>query len=133
MKQKDKGKGGLRKLGTNIIIFAIGNFASKMMNYFLLPFYTSILSQTEYGVYDIVITTVNLLYPIFSLLITEATMRFTLDKEYNSKKVFTLSFIVTTIGFGFYLLMSPLILLSKSYGDYYLYFVIYQLFLSHIE
>lgn len=130
MKQKDKGKGGLRKLGTNIIIFAIGNFASKMMNYFLLPFYTSILSQTEYGVYDIVITTVNLLYPIFSLLITEATMRFTLDKEYNSKKVFTLSFIVTTIGFGFYLLMSPLILLSKSYGDYYLYFVIYQLLLS---
>ena len=54
-------KCGIRRLGSNIVLFAIGSFASKFMGYFLLPFYTSILSTEEYGIYDLVITTVNLI------------------------------------------------------------------------
>lgn len=77
---------GMRKLGKNMLIFSIGSFASKMMGYFLIPFYTAILSNAEYGVYDIVVTTVNLVFPIFTLLITESTMRFALDKDSNCKK-----------------------------------------------
>lgn len=123
-------KKGLRKLGSNIIIFTIGSFASKMMNYFLLPFYTSILTQAEYGVYDIVATTSNLLYPFTTLLITEATMRFTLDREYDRKKVFTLSVVVTGIGFLVFVICSPLILLSQAYKAYYIHFLLYHFFVT---
>lgn len=123
-------KKGLRKLGSNIIIFTIGSFASKMMNYFMLPFYTSILTQAEYGTFDIIATTSNLLYPFTTLLITEATMRFALDKKYDSAKVFSLSIIVSFTGFFIYLIFSPLILLSKLYNVYYLHFVMYHLFVT---
>lgn len=118
---------GVNKLGVNLLIFTIGSFASKLMNYFLLPFYTSVLTQTEYGVYDIVITTGNLLFPLFTLLITEATMRFALDRDIDNKKIFTISAIVVGVGCIIYLIMSPLLLLSEVFRHYYLYFVFYQI------
>lgn len=118
---------GMRKLGKNMLIFSIGSFASKMMGYFLIPFYTAILSNAEYGVYDIVVTTVNLVFPIFTLLITESTMRFALDKDSNCKKIFTLSFLTVCVGTLIAIAFSPLILLSNVYKEYYWFFVGYYL------
>lgn len=123
-------KKGLKKLGNNIIIFLLGSFASKMMNYFMLPFYTSILTQTEYGIYDIVATTSNLLYPFTTLLITEATMRFALDKVYDRKKVLSLSILTSGLGFIGFLIISPLILFSALYKVYYFHFVLFHFFVT---
>ena len=127
MENNRKGENSpLKKLGGNILIFAIGSFACKLMGYVMLPFYTSVLSQAEYGAYDIVLTTSNLLMPIFTLLITEATFRFALDKENDSRKVFTLSVYTVSVGLLVYVAFSPLILLSKAYKQYYLHFIIYH-------
>jgi len=117
--------GGVKKLGKNIVIFSIGSFASKLAGYLLLPFYTSILSTAEYGIYDIVLTTVNLLFPIVTLLITEATMRFSLEKETDKRKVFSISLLILLFGMIAMLAISPVILLSSVYKKYYIYFVIY--------
>ena len=69
----------------NIGILTISNFASKVLVFLLVPLYTSILSTDEVGTYDLVASTVTLLYPVFTVNIVDAVMRFSMDKV-NSKE-----------------------------------------------
>lgn len=69
----------------NIGILTISNFASKVLVFLLVPLYTSILSTDEMGIYDLVVSTVTLLYPILTANIVDAVMRFSMDKA-NSKE-----------------------------------------------
>ena len=65
-----------KKLLTDTGLFAVSNFGSKILTFVLLPVYTSILTTEEYGFADIVISTINLLYPVLTLSIFDATLRF---------------------------------------------------------
>lgn len=90
--------GNYKKLGKNVILLTIGNFASKVLSFLLVPLYTSVLTTEEYGVADILTTSINLILPIFTLLVYEAVMRFALDKESDKKQVFSVGLYTTTIG-----------------------------------
>lgn len=75
-------KGGSTKLGyllKNTGVLAIGNFASKILVFLMLPLYTAVLSTAEYGSYDIIFSSVSLLVPILTLNISEALVRFPLE------------------------------------------------------
>lgn len=69
----------------NIGILSVSNFSSKILIFLLVPVYTSILSTREYGIYDLIISTVQLLFPLFTLNIIDSVMRFCMDKQ-NSKR-----------------------------------------------
>ena len=71
----------------NIGILTISNFASKILVFLLVPLYTSVLSTEEYGIYDMVVATTQLVFPLLSLNIVDAVMRFTMDKSKNGKQV----------------------------------------------
>ena len=49
-----------RYLMKNTIIFTLGNFGSKLISFFLIPLYTNVLTTTEYGVVDLVVTVARL-------------------------------------------------------------------------
>lgn len=70
-----------KQLIKNMGLLTIGNFASKLLSFFLVPLYTNVLSTQEYGTFDIIVTTVSLLLPILSVNIIEAVLRFPLDKQ----------------------------------------------------
>lgn len=74
----------------NLVILTISNFASKILVFLLVPLYTNILSTTEYGIYDLVISTISLSGPILSLNIVDAVMRFMMDKNYDKNEVATI-------------------------------------------
>jgi O-antigen/teichoic acid export membrane protein len=74
----------------NIGLLTISNFGGKILTFLLVPLYTSILSTVEYGSYDIVITTINLLTPILTLKISESVMRFSLEKNSDIKEIFSI-------------------------------------------
>ncbi len=74
-------------LAKNVGILSISNFASKILVFFMVPIYTSVLSTTDYGIYDLIRTTISILIPIFSANIGEGVMRFALDKETDKKSV----------------------------------------------
>ena len=59
------------KLFKNSIIFAIGNFGSKIINLILVPFYTFYLTTNQYGKVDLLSTMVTLFVPIISISISE--------------------------------------------------------------
>lgn len=76
----------------NMGILTISNFASKILIFLLVPLYTTVLSTVEYGTYDLAVSTVTLLYPILSLNIVDAVMRFSMDKEYSKEKIAVIGF-----------------------------------------
>lgn len=70
----------------NIGILAVSNFSSKVLVFLLVPLYTSVLSTAEYGTYDLIVSTVTLLYPILTANIVEAVMRFSMEKTYGKEE-----------------------------------------------
>ena len=43
-----------RKLGKNILLLLTGNFVTKILSFLMVPFYTSILSTSDYGTADLI-------------------------------------------------------------------------------
>ena len=97
------------KLINNTIIFAIGNFATKFISFFLVPLYTNYLTTTEYGTIDFIYTICTIAIPIITLNIFEAIMRFSLDKDANIKKIISIgnTLVLTAIIVG--LLIIPIL------------------------
>ena len=116
-----------KKLGNNVILMTIGNIGSKILTFLLVPLYTSCLSSNDYGISDLILTTVSFLLPIFSIQISEALLRFALDKEIDDKQVFSIGLRINIIGTFFLLMASPFILLIPLLKDYYLYFIAYYI------
>lgn len=84
----------------NVGILTVSNFASKIMVFLLVPLYTSILSTSEYGVYDLVFSTVQLLFPVLTLNIVDAVMRFTMDNaKYSVNEIATIGIRYIIISF----------------------------------
>lgn len=74
----------------NIGILTIGNFASKILVFFLVPLYTSVLSTEEYGTYDLIVSTISLAYPILTVNIVDALLRFCMDSSCSKEDVITI-------------------------------------------
>ena len=73
----------------NIGLMTLSNFCSKLLSFFLVPLYTSILTTEEYGAFDFIHTTVFLLVPIFTVDIVDAVIRFSLDEKNDKRGIFT--------------------------------------------
>lgn len=76
-----------KKLIKNTGIFTISQFSSKILIFFLVPLYTRVLSTAEYGIYDLTLTTIQLLFPVLTLNIVDAIVRFSLEKNSNTKDI----------------------------------------------
>lgn len=87
-----------KKLLKNIIIFAAGNVGSKLLQFILIPFYTSVLSTAEYGTVDLLQTGSMLLIPIFSLTIAESVFRYGMDNASDKREVFSIGMFTVSIG-----------------------------------
>lgn len=65
-----------KRLLSNTFIFAVGTFSSKILVILMLRFYTGILTQDEMGVADLIVKTTSILYPVVSLSIGQAVIRY---------------------------------------------------------
>lgn len=114
-------------------LFALSSFGSKILVFFLTPLYTHILLPEEYGIADLITTTVNFIYPILTLAIADAALRFALDTAKDKREVFDISLLFTA-GSGIIIAaLYPVIsLISPTLKDNYLFFVaIYFFFNIH--
>lgn len=109
----------------NTIVFALGNLGSRMISFLLIPLYTSILSTSGYGILDIINVFISIGIPILTLNISEAIMRFLLDKDSDKEKILqvavSFSFISITLSF----LLYPIFKLTPIFSEFALYFCIY--------
>jgi O-antigen/teichoic acid export membrane protein len=113
-----------KKLAKNTFWFSIGSFGSKAISFFMVPIYTSVLSQKDYGFIDLILTTISLVIPILTLQIADATLRFTLNKNYKTSDVFTNSILVITLGgiisLIFYPILNNIPVLNSYLREFYL-------------
>lgn len=111
----------------NIGLLTISSFSSKLLHFLLVPLYTSVLSTGEYGTYDLLVTTIGLMVPIFTISIFEATLRFSLDSNSNHKEIFSISLKVlikgTTI-LGILIFANTITKLVPLINEYLLYFIL---------
>lgn len=68
-----------KRLLKNTAIISIGRICTQCMSFFLLPLYTSILSTSEYGLVDLLVSYSSLLLPIVTVAIEQALFRFLID------------------------------------------------------
>ena len=122
-----------KRLAKDTGLFALSSFGSKLLLFLLTPLYTSILLTEEYGKADILSTTVTLVYPLLTLAISDAVLRFAMDSDADNGVVLrtSLLFVVSsTIVLWFF---QPLLsLISIALSEYWIFFVFtYFLFNLH--
>ena len=86
------------KLIKNVILFAIGSIGSKLLQVVLVPLYTRVMTNSEYGTVDLMQAVVSLLIPIFSFSIFEAVFRYAMEKEYDKNAVYSTGICISAIG-----------------------------------
>ena len=84
----------------NSVVFMIGNFASKILIFLLLPLYTNVLNPDEYGEVDIYINLLAVLFSIVSLQAGESVFRFIVDAKDEQEKTSVISnaFVIALFG-----------------------------------
>ncbi|MCX7715403.1 MAG: polysaccharide biosynthesis C-terminal domain-containing protein [Clostridia bacterium] len=114
-----------KRLLSDTFIFAVSNFSSKLLNFFLLPLYTNVLTTKEYGVADLLTNTINLVYPILTLAISEATLRFAFDKDVKKNQIISVTLLLSFLGTGILGLCGVFVKhLSETMWQYWIYFLL---------
>lgn len=115
----------------NTLWFAIANLSNKLIVFFLLPFYTAYLTTEEYAIIDLISVSQQLVFPIITLDITEAVIRFCMEKKNDKASIFTIGVLITLVGNGILIIgCSSAIALSIGNAKYLLYFLLFSIVLS---
>ncbi|PNV60596.1 hypothetical protein C0033_17685 [Clostridium sp. chh4-2] len=87
-----------KELKKNTYIIAIANLGSKIIAFVLAPLYSYYMSVSQYGIMDIITSTITLIVPFVVFDIYEATFRYSNDKKYSSENVFSTSIVACIPG-----------------------------------
>ncbi len=119
-----------QKLLNNTLIFAIGTFGSKLLSFILVRLYTGCMTTAQYGTADLLYQAANVIYPIVTLSMADALIRFGIDKAYDNKKIYTIALTTTAGGLAVLLLFTPLINSLEAFRGYGLLLFVYCFFSS---
>ena len=124
----------------NTIVFAIGNFATKLITFLLVPLYTNALSTEQFGIVDLLYTVCSFLIPVFSFNIVESVLRFSLDKKKNNNEIMSIALVSILFMIFTSLIMIPILGVFKNFAEYkfllYLYLITFgssQIFLVNLK
>lgn len=128
----------IKELLSNTILFTIANLGSKILVFLMVPLYTAVLSTEEYGIADMVQTTAQMLFPVLTVMVSEAVLRFCFIKEYKVEQTFSIGIRVTVAGvavsilvafllyaipyfesIGIYVFLIPIMLAASSFMNLY--------------
>lgn len=93
--KSSRGRG--MRLILDIGVFALGNLLTKLIQFLLLPFYTSVLSREDYGTAELVFNFSQLLMPVATLAIASGVFRYAADNV-DRKKLLSSGLVVVLIG-----------------------------------
>lgn len=110
------------ELAKNTAILTIGKVCTQSISFFLLPFYTAVLSTEEYGTYDLFLTYATLLLPLVNWQMDQGLFRFMLERRGNNEKItalfstlFCTSIIQGVIYTVLFILIVPFLHIQNSY------------------
>lgn len=116
--EKTEKRSSYKKLFSNMLIFALGSFSSKVLIILLVNVYTTYLTPEEMGINDVIQQIANWLLPIVTMTISESVIRFGLDKAYDKKQVFTIGNIACLLGFAGLGIVLPIVTVTGVADKY---------------
>lgn len=87
-----------KKLAQNTVLFTISSFGSKILSFLLVPLYTSILTTADYGIADILTTSVSLLVYVLTFNISSSVLRFAMDDVETREDVLAIGLKISLLG-----------------------------------
>ena len=75
-----------KRLAKGTIVYMIGNLSSKVLQMLILPIITASLVTSEYGYYDLIVTTISLVTPVVTLQMIEGMFRFMFNAEEDDQR-----------------------------------------------
>lgn len=111
-----------KKLIKNSLIFAIGNIGTNIIIFLMLPFYTLKLTQAQFGEIELLNSVVPLMVVMISCNLSAGVFRFSLDKNYEIKKIFSSAIIYSMLVYLLYFII--LLFLNYKYKIYNQFYII---------
>ena len=74
------------RLINGTLVYMIGNMTSKILQMLILPIITAALVTSEYGYYDLLVTTISLVTPIITFQMIEGMFRFMFNTSEEEQK-----------------------------------------------
>lgn len=108
----------IKELVKNTFVFGLGLVGAKMIQFFLLPFFTNNLSTSEYGTIELIITLASLMVPIVTMQISDAVLRFGLSKDYNLKAIFQNTIVLLSFSSIFTIIISFVFLFWNDVSEW---------------
>ncbi|MBR4627127.1 MAG: polysaccharide biosynthesis C-terminal domain-containing protein [Ruminococcus sp.] len=96
-----------KNLAMNTVIFAVGSFSSKIFSLLLNNLYTKHFSPSGFYTKTLLDTLLLFMVPVFTFSLTEAVVRFGLDRKHDKAAVFTTAAVITAGGLAVMALLSP--------------------------
>lgn len=116
------------RLAGNTLIFAISSFSSKLLTLIVQPFLTYAMAEiSDLGLAKILSQYANLLIPFVSMGMSNALIRFGLDKGNSKKQVFTNGLVTILLGYAILLVCWPVVRLLPDMAEYGVLLYIYVL------
>lgn len=112
------------------IIYAIGNFGSKVLSLALVSLFSFYLTKEEYGIYDFIITSATFLVPIITLQIGDAAYRELFDVSEHDKRSRIISSSLAYFLISYIVVFILLLLISRFFNIYFLKEFLVLLFFS---
>lgn len=132
--------GKYKNLMMDTAVFAVGSLGSKIILFFLVPLYTSCLTQEQYGTVELVGTIAELMVPFVSVVVYDAILRFTLDQSRDKSSIILGAMVVFAAGSAATLLLAPALGLHKGMAPWKWYVALYvisymatQILLTYIK
>ena len=111
-----------KRFAKKTVIYAIGNFGSKVLTFLMVPYYTHNIPTGEYGIYDVILVTISLIMPIITLQTQEAIIAGMINKDKDNYQIIkcTLSIVVlnSVVFTAIYFIVSRFI--SIQYGIFFI-------------
>lgn len=116
------------ELAKNSIIFGIGIFGAKAIQFFLIPLYTMYMTTADYSVADLMISSITLVAPLLTLGIGNGILRFVLGNDCNKGCALSLSLLMCITSTMLLFLFSPFFRRIEMFSEWgyfipFLYFV----------
>lgn len=99
----------VRNLALNSVVFALNAIATKLISFILLPLYTAHLTAAEFGLTDMSLTVISLVFPLATLSLVEAAVRYMISDRRDADEYAVISFSFVLISILLVVIASPLL------------------------
>ena len=117
-----------KRLMSNTFLFAISTFSSRLLFFVMAPLFSYWFDTQEMaGIKDLLNQFANFTIPLVSLGISNAVIRFGLEKGVRKKHVYTNGFVAIGMGFALLMLLFPFLRKVSWFSDYIILLYVYVL------